>query len=91
MDRQVLPLAETAGYEVALEVLADLIGHASGRIDEENAKPVPDWPEIARWRVRRDTWASRHRGLNPRDAASIRQVLEQDAAVLRSLVEGGRR
>ena len=89
MERHILPAGEAAAYEAALDILAQLIGLAANRISEEEAKGSPDTVEIERWRLRRDAWAARRRGLDPRASPAIHEVLEQDAAFLRSLIEAG--
>ncbi len=90
VERHVLPHGEAAAYEAALDVLAQLVGLAANRISEEEAKPSPDAVEIERWRRRRDAWAARRRGLDPRASPAVHEVLDQDAAFLRSLIEAGR-
>jgi hypothetical protein len=81
MERRAVPLDEAAGFEAALDILDQLIGYASDRLDESDAG------DVNQWRQRRDVWMSRRRGLNPGDTSAVREVLEADGAFLRTLAE----
>ncbi|MFG2712001.1 hypothetical protein ACGFX2_15785 [Streptomyces goshikiensis] len=73
-----LPQQDGAAYEVARDVLHQLIGHAAGRVlagEEE-------------WAGKRDRWSSLLNGLDPRDASSVQEVLDREAPVLKSITEG---
>jgi hypothetical protein len=75
------------GFEVARETLAQLIGYASTRLNQERAKPAPNAAAIQSWQQRRDQWASRYQSLQPDDAEGIRSVLDVEAAQLRAWQE----
>ncbi|MFE9797207.1 hypothetical protein ACFYRL_36490 [Streptomyces goshikiensis] len=76
-ERQ-LPQQDGAAYEVARDVLVQLIGHAVGRVvvgEEE-------------WAGKRDQWSSLLSRLDPRDASSVQEVLDREAPELKSITEG---
>jgi hypothetical protein len=70
---------DAAAYEVARDILSELLGYAARELD------AGDPAEGAVWRSRRDDWATRLRDLRPYDALAVRRVLEEDAAFLRAL------
>jgi hypothetical protein len=76
---------DAAAYGAARDILVELLGFAAGQIDAEQARPEPDDARLASWRRRRDEWAARLGDLRPHDALAVRGVLDEDAAVLRSL------
>jgi hypothetical protein len=87
VDSRKFPLGESAAFETALDVLGQLIGYGSNLIADEQAKPHPDQALIRGWRTRLDDWVIRRRELDPRDSAAVGRALDQDAALLRSIVK----
>jgi hypothetical protein len=80
--------SEAAGFEAAVDILDQLIGYASRKIDEERAKPAANPDRVHRWTSQRDAWAATRRDLDPRDTDAVRAVLEHDGATLQSVVGG---
>lgn len=82
-----LPHDEAVAFEAALDILGRLIGYAANKARSERALPKPDEAAIADWIQRRDRWALKRRDLRPRDAATVRYVLETDGPFLRACLE----
>jgi hypothetical protein len=82
------PQGEAAGFEAAVDILDQLIGYASKKIDEERAKHAPDSDRVHHWTSQRDAWAATRRELDPRDSDAVRAVLDRDGATLQALVGG---
>jgi hypothetical protein len=73
-----LPQQDGAAYEVARDVLLQLIGHAASRVAAGQGA----------WAERRDRWTSLLNALDPRDADAVQEVLDHEAPVLKSIAEG---
>ncbi|MGV9567786.1 hypothetical protein [Streptomyces sp. NPDC003480] len=73
-----LPQQDGASYEVARDVLLQLIGHAASRV----AAGEGEWAE------KRDRWSSQLNALDPVDADAVQEVLDREAPVLKSITEG---
>lgn len=68
-------------FEVARNVLAQLIGHAATRIDAAGGND-PDWRE------RQQQWAARRLDLTP-GSTDVERVLADEGPLLRRLLAGG--
>lgn len=66
-------------YEVARQILLDLIGYASERAATDHE-----------WRARRDEYVTRLHALHEEDTAAIQQVLREDGSRVRELIGGSR-
>ncbi|MFI8265547.1 hypothetical protein [Streptomyces sp. NPDC085665] len=77
-DMEQLPQQDGAAYEVARDVLLQLIGHASGQVASGTGE----------WARKRDRWTSLLNALDPRDTDSVQEVLDREAPVLKSIAEG---
>lgn len=78
-----VPIEDAAAFEVARQVLAELVGYASHQVDAAESAD-----EAKQWRERRDGWAKRQRELRVSDTLAVRCVLDEDAPFLRSLPAG---
>lgn len=67
-----------AAYEVARDVLLQLIGHAASQV----AAGAGEWAE------KRDRWTSLLNALDPRGTDSVQEVLDREAPALKSISEG---
>ncbi|MFE7837935.1 hypothetical protein ACFU53_18385 [Streptomyces sp. NPDC057474] len=72
-----LPQENGAAYEVARDVLLQLIGHAASRVVAGEGE----------WVEKRDRWNSMLVGLDPRDSDAVQKVLDREAPVLKSIAE----
>ncbi|MFM9692000.1 hypothetical protein [Streptomyces europaeiscabiei] len=72
-----LPQENGAAYEVARDVLLQLIGHATSRVVAGEGE----------WVAKRDRWTSMLNGLDPRDSDAVQKVLDREAPVLKSMTE----
>ena len=86
MERDTISQGQAAGFEAALDVLAQLIGYASTKADE--AESQQNAAAAGQWTSRRDEWAARRRTLRPRDTDRVQDVLDRDGAMLRELLGG---
>ncbi|MFH9969407.1 hypothetical protein ACH4PR_50635 [Streptomyces mirabilis] len=73
-----LPQQDGAAYEVARDVLLQLIGHAAIRVADGEGE----------WTEKRDRWTSQLNALDPEDTDAVQGVLDREAAVLKSITEG---
>ncbi|MFE2684506.1 hypothetical protein [Streptomyces mirabilis] len=73
-----LPQQDGAAYEVARDVLLQLIGHAANRASAGEEE----------WAEKRDRWALKLNTLRPEDTDAVREVLDREASVLKSITEG---
>lgn len=108
MDEHMTPAGARAGwsqddgvrFEVARNVLAQLIGYAATRIDgerrdEQNDQPADEPADERRdeqtvgsaWRRRQKEWASRRLALTPGDP-DVERVLAEQGPLLRRLLAG---
>jgi len=76
------------GFEAAIDILIQLVGHATTKIDHERAREAPEPGLIAQWTHRRDTWAARRRDLDPHDVDATREVLARNGDELRRIQLG---
>lgn len=74
----------SVAFEVAAEILDQLIGYAAGRVSASRLCPSPG-QDAVEWQRRLAEWSQRRRELMPADSAAIALVLDVDAATLRSL------
>lgn len=77
-DTGQLPQQDGAAYEVARDVLLQLIGHAASQV----AAGEGEWAE------KRDRWNALLNVLDPRDTDSVQEVLNREAPVLKAIAEG---
>lgn len=77
--------ADGVAYEIAQDILTQLIAAAGQQITRLRGNPDPDPAQIADWQARRATWAQRRLALTPAETSAVRQVLEDDAATLRAI------
>lgn len=75
-----LPQHDAVAFEVARDVLLQLIGHAAGRVAAGEAE----------WVERRDRWTAQLNALDPQDVDLVQEVLDREAPVLKSLAEGSK-
>jgi len=78
---------EGIAFEVARDILGQLIGYASTRIDAEQTQPGASDGQGPTWRERQQEWASRRLALAPGDP-DVERVLAQEGALLRRLLAG---
>ena len=76
---------EAVAYEVALELINEVVGACSARIATEQARPDPDRDAIAVWLAERGRCAEVRRGLDPSDHAAVARVRREYAALARLL------
>lgn len=101
MDEHMTPASARPGwsqddgvrFEVARNVLAQLIGYAATRIDGERRDEPADEPADEQnagsaWRRRQQEWASRRLALTPGDP-DVERVLAEQGPLLRQLLAGG--
>jgi hypothetical protein len=79
---------QPAAFEVAAEILDQLVGYAATRADSVQAGSGSGRDAADGWQRRAAEWAQRRRDLMPGDSAAIGRVLDEDAAILRTLVTG---
>ncbi|MER6121768.1 hypothetical protein ABT173_03520 [Streptomyces sp. NPDC001795] len=77
-NTRLLPQQDSAAYEVARDVLLQLVGHAASRV----AAGEGGWVE------KRDRWTSQLNALAPGDTDAVQEVLDREAPVLKSITEG---
>jgi hypothetical protein len=75
---------EGVSYEVALDVINDVVGAYSGLIGREEASPDPDGAKIASWRRVKVAWAHKRRELSPADPKAVASVRREAAGLLRT-------
>jgi len=84
MENDTIALGQAAGFEAALDILAQLIGIAGTKADE--AESQQNAAAARQWTSRRDEWAARRRTLRPRDTEQVQDILDRDGATLRELL-----
>lgn len=72
-------------YEVALEVIQQVVGAYSALIARERAAAAPDAELIDSWRGERRRWQERARSLSPDDRGTVDEVSAECAALLPAL------
>ena len=80
---------EGVSYEVALDMVNEVVGAYSGLIGREEASPSPDTAKIAAWRQAKVVWAHKRRDLSPADPQAVQAVRREAADLLRTLTERG--
>ncbi|ADB35604.1 hypothetical protein Kfla_6612 [Kribbella flavida DSM 17836] len=80
---------EGVSYEVALNVINEVVGAYSGLIGREEASPSPNATKIAAWRQAKIAWAQRQRDLSPADPQAVQAVRQEAADLLRTLSDHG--
>lgn len=76
---------DAVAYEVALDIVNEIIGAYSGLIGREEASPSPDATRIAAWRQAKLAWARRRNDLSPADPQTVQAVRLEGADLLRTL------
>lgn len=76
---------EGVSYEVALDIVNEVVGAYSGLIGREEAAPSPDAAKIANWRQAKLAWAQKRRELSPTDPQAVASVRREAAYLLRTL------
>lgn len=71
-----------ARFEVAIELLSQLVGMCSARIAEEETRSSPNPAAIAEYRRLSAGFAQRQMSLNPHDTAAVTRVA-QDYQLMR--------
>ena len=72
-------------YEVALEVIQQVIGAYSALIAKEESRAASDASLIESWEQEQGRWAGRGRELDPADRRGIDQVVAECQALLARL------
>ena len=72
-------------YEVALEVIQQVVGAYSALIARERAAAAPDAEVIGSWRSERHRWQERARSLSPDDRGTVDEISAECAARLPAL------
>lgn len=73
-------------FEVARDILGQLIGYAASRIDAEPAHPDTTGHDPT-WRERQQQWAARRAALTPGDP-DVERILAEEGPRLKRLREG---
>lgn len=73
-------------FEVARNILGQLIGYAAAQIDAEQAGPPTGGGQVPTWAERRQQWATRRLTLAPGDP-DVDRILAEEGPLLRQLRE----
>ena len=76
---------DSVAYEVALEVIQQVVGAYSALIAKEERKRAPDESRVGSWRGERRRWQERGRSLAPDDRREVERVSAECAVLLRGL------
>jgi hypothetical protein len=78
---------EGIAFEVARDILGQLIGYAAAQIDAEQADPGSGPPDRPTWRERQQEWTARRLALKPADP-DVERVLQEEGTLLQHLRAG---
>jgi len=77
------PEEERARYELALNLIADMVGLRSSWVDEELKMSKPNEQKIAIWRAEQIAFDKEQDGLDPRNREQIESIIDRYGPVLR--------
>lgn len=77
------PASEGAAYEVAREILGELIAIAAARIEAAAGQGTA--AEAGKWDERREAWVAQLNALRPGDSDAVNTVLAVSGPLLASL------
>lgn len=76
---------EAISFEVALDLIGQVMAVYTGRIAAERRQPEPDQEAIATWTAHRTRAAADQQGLRAHNPAAVLKTRESYASLLRSL------
>lgn len=68
---------DSVHYEVAIEALSQLVGACTAGIVEEQGRAAPDESVLAEYRAQSASFSERQLTLNPDDAFTVNQVIQE--------------
>jgi hypothetical protein len=71
-------------FEVAEDLIGDMIGGCSAQIAAEKSKPVPDPTAVERWIDAAAQYVAERKALDPRDTAPVGAVLAKYGPIVRA-------
>jgi len=78
-------LEDGVAYEVALELIQQVVGAYSALIAKEESSEVPDTTVIESWERVQGRWAGRGRELHPADRRGVESIIAECQALVAEL------